>query len=310
MREYSPLNRVNVEPEHLPVMLEETLQCLAPQPGEMMLDGTLGLGGHAVEILRGLIPGGTLVGIDRDSQALERASERLAAVGGEYRLLHGTFDAVGQLLREAGLGPDGVLDGLLLDLGVSSMQLDRAERGFSFRNDGPLDMRMDPEAGESAASWLAGIPVEELSRVIRRYGEEPQAGRIARGIDGYRQERRIETTGQLAALIEELVPRRGKKIHPATKTFQAIRIVINRELDCLRDALERLDRYMKPGGRVVVLSYHSLEDRLVKEAFRQRVKEGLFLAHPAGLLRPSETEVSSNPRSRSARLRAVVRPGG
>ncbi len=310
MREYSPLNRVNVEPEHLPVMLEETLRCLAPQPGETMLDGTLGLGGHAVEILRGLIPGGTLVGIDRDPQALERASTRLDGVGGEYRLLHGTFDALGQLLREAGLGPDGALDGLLLDLGVSSMQLDRAERGFSFRNDGPLDMRMDPGAGESAASWLAAVPVEELSRVIRRYGEEPQAGRIARGIDRYRQEQRIETTGQLASLIEELVPRRGKKIHPATRTFQAIRIVINRELDCLRETLERLDRYMKPGGRVVVLSYHSLEDRLVKEAFRQRVKEGLFLAHPAGLLRPSETEVSSNPRSRSARLRAAVRPGG
>ncbi len=304
------MNRVNVEPEHLPVMVEETLQCLAPQPGETMLDGTLGLGGHAVEIFRALMPGGTLVGIDRDPQALERASARLDGVGGEYRLLHGTFDAMGQLLQEAGLGPDGALDGLLLDLGVSSMQLDRAERGFSFRNDGPLDMRMDPGAGESAASWLAAVPVEELSRVIRRYGEDPQAGRIARGIDRYRQERRIETTGQLSALIEELVPRRGKKIHPATRTFQAIRIVINRELDCLREALERLDRYMKPGGRVVVLSYHSLEDRLVKEAFRQRVKEGLFLAHPAGLLRPSETEVSSNPRSRSARLRAVVRPGG
>ncbi len=304
------MNRVNVEPEHLPVMLEETLRCLAPQPGETMLDATLGLGGHAVEILRGLMPGGTLVGIDRDSQALKQASARLDAVGGEYRLLHGTFDAAGQLLREAGLGPDGALDGLLLDLGVSSMQLDLAERGFSFRNDGPLDMRMDPETGESAASWLAAIPVEELSRVIRRYGEDPQAGRIARGIDRYRQEQRIETTGQLAALIEELVPRRGKKIHPATKTFQAIRIVINRELDCLRDTLERLDRYMKPGGRVVVLSYHSLEDRLVKESFRQRVKEGLFLAPAAGLLRPSETEVSSNPRSRSARLRTVIRPGG
>ena len=304
------MNRVNVEPEHLPVMLEETLQCLAPQPGEMMLDATLGLGGHAVEILRGLMPGGTLVGIDRDPQALQQACERLSALGGEHRLLHGTFDAAGQLLREAGLGPDGVLDGLLLDLGVSSMQLDRAERGFSFRKDGPLDMRMDPETGESAASWLAGAQVEELSRVIRRYGEDPQAGRIARGIDRYRRQQRIETTGQLSALIEELVPRRGKKIHPATKTFQAIRIVINRELDCLRELLERLDRYMRPGGRGVVLSYHSLEDRLVKEAFRLRVKEGLFLAHPAGLLRPSETEVNSNPRSRSARLRAVVRPGG
>lgn len=304
------MNRVNVEPEHLPVMLEETLQCLAPQPGETVLDGTLGLGGHAVEILRRLAPGGTLIGIDRDPQALEQAAKRLDGAGGEYRLLHGTFDLAGQLLRESGISPDGALDGLLLDLGVSSMQLDRAERGFSFQNDGPLDMRMDPGARESAASWIAGTPVEEMSRVIRRYGEEPQAGRIARGIDRSRQQQPIETTGQLSALIEELVPRRGKKIHPATKTFQAIRIVVNRELDCLRDALDRLDRYMKPGGRVVVLSYHSLEDRLVKGAFRQRVQEGLFLPHPAGLQRPSETEVRANPRSRSARLRAVVRPGG
>ena len=174
------MNRVNVEPEHLPVMLEETLLCLAPRPGETMLDGTLGLGGHAVELLRRLSPGGVLIGIDRDPEALEQASKRLSGVGGEYRLLHGTFDRMGKLLKEGGIAPDAALDGMLLDLGVSSMQLDRAERGFSFQNDGPLDMRMDPGAEESAASWLARVPVEELSGAIRRYGEEPQAGRIAR----------------------------------------------------------------------------------------------------------------------------------
>ena len=230
-------------------------------------------------------------------------------MGGSYRLLHGTFDRVGELLKELELSSDGAFDGLLLDLGVSSMQLDRAERGFSFRNDGPLDMRMDPGEEESAASWLAQAPVEELARVIRRYGEEPQAGKIARAIDRARRERPITTTAELSSLIEELVPRRGKKIHPATKTFQAIRIVVNRELDCLRDALEKLDRYMKPGGRVVVLSYHSLEDRLVKTVFRDRVREGFFISHPDGLQRPTQTEVQSNPRSRSARLRAVVRAG-
>ena len=310
MREYSPLNRVNVEPEHLPVMLEETLLCLAPRPGETMLDGTLGLGGHGVELLKRLSPGGVLIGIDRDPEALEQASKRLSGVGGEYRLLHGTFDRMGKLLKEGGIAPDAALDGMLLDLGVSSMQLDRAERGFSFQNDGPLDMRMDPGAEESAASWLARVPVEELSGAIRRYGEEPQAGRIARAIDRRRKERPIETTGELAALIEDLVPRRGKKIHPATRTFQAIRIIVNRELDCLEETLGKLDRYMKPGGRVVVLSYHSLEDRLVKTVFRDRAAEGFFLPHPDGLQRPGEAEVRLNPRSRSARLRAVVRAGG
>ena len=303
------MNRVNAEPEHLPVMLEETLRCLAPRPGETMLDGTLGLGGHAAEILSRLSPGGELIGLDRDPEALTLAAKRLDGVGGNYRLLHGTFDRVGELLKELELSSDGAFDGLLLDLGVSSMQLDRAERGFSFRNDGPLDMRMDPGEEESAASWLAKAPVEELARVIRRYGEEPQAGKIARAIDRARRERPITTTAELSSLIEELVPRRGKKIHPATKTFQAIRIVVNRELDCLRDALEKLDRYMKPGGRVVVLSYHSLEDRLVKTVFRDRVREGFFISHPDGLQRPTQTEVQSNPRSRSARLRAVVRAG-
>lgn len=303
------MNRVNAEPEHLPVMLEETLRCLAPRPGETMLDGTLGLGGHAAEILSRLSPGGELIGLDRDPEALTLAAKRLDGVGGNYRLLHGTFDRVGELLKELELSSDGAFDGLLLDLGVSSMQLDRAERGFSFRNDGPLDMRMDPGEKESAASWLAQAPVEELARVIRRYGEEPQAGKIARAIDRGRRERPITTTAELASLIEELVPRRGKKIHPATKTFQAIRIVVNRELDCLRDALEKLDRYMKPGGRVVVLSYHSLEDRIVKTVFRDRVREGFFISHPDGLQRPTQTEVQSNRRSRSARLRAVVRAG-
>ncbi|HBO50965.1 MAG: 16S rRNA (cytosine(1402)-N(4))-methyltransferase RsmH [Planctomycetota bacterium] len=300
---------MNAEPEHLPVMLEETLRCLAPRPGETMLDGTLGLGGHAAEILSRLSPGGELIGLDRDPEALTLAAKRLDGVGGNYRLLHGTFDRVGELLKELELSSDGAFDGLLLDLGVSSMQLDRAERGFSFRNDGPLDMRMDPGEKESAASWLAQAPVEELARVIRRYGEEPQAGKIARAIDRGRRERPITTTAELASLIEELVPRRGKKIHPATKTFQAIRIVVNRELDCLRDALEKLDRYMKPGGRVVVLSYHSLEDRIVKTVFRDRVREGFFISHPDGLQRPTQTEVQSNRRSRSARLRAVVRAG-
>ena len=303
------MNRVNAEPEHLPVMLEETLRCLAPRPGETMRDGTLGLGGHAAEILSRLSPGGELIGLDRDPEALTLAAKRLDGVGGNYRLLHGTFDRVGELLKELELSSDGAFDGLLLDLGVSSMQLDRAERGFSFRNDGPLDMRMDPGEEESAASWLAQAPVEEIARVIRRYGEEPQAGKIARAIDRGRRERPITTTTELSSLIEELVPRRGKKIHPATKTFQAIRIAVNRELDCLRDALEKLDRYMKPGGRVVVLSYHSLEDRLVKTVFRDRVREGLFISHPDGLQRPTQTEVQSNPRSRSARLRAVVRAG-
>jgi 16S rRNA (cytosine1402-N4)-methyltransferase len=199
---------------------------------------------------------------------------------------------------------------VLFDLGVSSLQLDRPERGFSFLREGPLDMRMAPEEGESAAEFLRRVSVEELERVLREYGEEPRARKVAQAIDQTRRSEALQTTVQLARVVESVLPRKGRKTHPATRTFQAIRIAINRELEYLRLVLRDLDRLVKPGGRVVVLSYHSLEDRIVKENFRARVGEGIYRRLLAKALRPSAAEVASNPRARSARLRAVARRGG
>lgn len=299
----------NSRPLHRPVMLEETLRCLAPRPGEVMVDGTVGTAGHAVEILKRLRPGGLLVGIDRDREALGEAERRLQAVGGKYRLFHGFYTQIGEFLRLPGKTPEGALDGVLLDLGASSVQLDRPERGFSFRHDGPLSMRMDASAGESAAELLERVSVEELEDVLRRYGEERAARRIAHAIDRFRKGQRIETTGQLARIVEKVLPRKGRRIHPATRTFQALRIAVNRELEYLRLALRDMDRFVQPGGRVVVLSYHSLEDREVKRILGGRVKDGIYRWLFKGVLRASREEVDENPRSRSAKLRAVVRAG-
>ncbi len=292
---------------HLPVLLREVIERLDPQPGETHVDGTVGAGGHAVEVLSRLGSSGLLIGIDRDPEALEIAKQKLQGVGFPFRLFRGDYSKLGDFLRLSGLAPEGAMDGLLLDLGVSSMQLDRPERGFSFLRDGPLDMRMSPGEGESAVEFLKRVSVEELERVLRELGEEPAARKIARAIDSARREGKLETTGQLADLVESVVPRRGKRTHPATRSFQGIRIAINRELEHLRLVLRDLDRWIRPGGRVVVLSYHSLEDRIVKESFRQRVEEGLYQWCMPNPLTPSPEEVYKNPRARSAKLRAVVR---
>lgn len=292
---------------HRPVLLAEALSRLDPRAGEVHVDGTLGGAGHAVEILKRVGPDGLLIGIDRDVEALEVARPRLEATGLPFRLFAGSYSEVLSFVQSLGLPREGAVDGLLLDLGVSSLQLDRPERGFSFLRSGPLDMRMAPGEGESAADFLRRVTVEDLERVLKDYGEEPQARRIARAIDAARRKERLETTAQLARIVEDVVPRQGRKTHPATRTFQGIRIAINRELEHLRYVLRDLDRWVRPGGRVVVLSYHSLEDRLVKESFRQGVRQGFFrwgLPNPA---RASEAEIEENPRSRSVRLRSVSR---
>ncbi|HVR76584.1 MAG TPA: 16S rRNA (cytosine(1402)-N(4))-methyltransferase RsmH [Planctomycetota bacterium] len=295
--------------EHRPVLLEEVLERLDPRPGEIHVDCTLGAGGHAAAVLSRLGEKGLLIGIDRDPEAIEAARPRLEAAGFPFRIIEGPYSRLQEYLRLVGLAPEGAVDGLLLDLGVSSLQLDRPERGFSFLRDGPLDMRMSPVEGDSARAFLANAPTPEIERVLRDYGEEPAAGRIARAIDRARKEEGIETTGRLARIIEGILPRQGKKTHPATRSFQGIRIAVNRELEHLRLVLRDLDRWVKPGGRVVVLSYHSLEDRMVKESFRERTREGIYRVVPPSPLRPGAKEIESNPRSRSARLRSVVREG-
>jgi 16S rRNA (cytosine1402-N4)-methyltransferase len=288
-------------------MTREVIARLDPRPGQIVLDATVGLGGHASLILEKIRPGGLLVGIDRDPEALRVAASRLRSVGEEFLLHKGSFASIEEALREAGAPVEGGLHGALFDLGVSSYQLDTAARGFGFSREGPLDMRMDPSGGEDAAALLARLPTEEIARLLRTYGEEPAAGKIARAIDRKKREGKLRSTVDLARAVEEVLPRRGRKVHPATRTFMAIRIAVNDELGALRQAVSAIDRYLRPGGRVVILSYHSLEDRITKVLFREREREGIFEIDEPDPLSPSEEEIEANPRARSAKLRSAVR---
>jgi 16S rRNA (cytosine1402-N4)-methyltransferase len=304
---------------HLSVLPDEVIQFLNPQPGGTYLDGTLGGAGHAGLVLERCTPGGMLVGIDQDQEALQAAGRRLADFGTAARLVHGNFGELEQYLGQLEIP---ALDGFILDLGVSSHQLDSAGRGFSFQQDAPLDMRMDTSCGKTAAELLNDLPETELERIIRDYGEERWAKRIALFIVKARQEAPIEKTLQLVDIIKGAVPKAkwDERIHPATRTFQAIRIAVNRELENLEKGLRAaLDR-LKPEGRGVVISFHSLEDRIVKHLFREyasgctcprnfpvcacnntpRVR--VLTGRPVTAT-PQELEI--NPRSRSAKLRAV-----
>ena len=296
---------------HRPVMRTEAVHFLAPDRGGIYVDGTVGLGGHAAAILAAG-PEVRLIGIDRDPQALRYAAARLAQFGDRVRLVHGNYRDLAEIL--AGLGIEAI-DGFLLDLGLSSLQLDAPERGFSFRADGPLDMRMDPTQKTSAADLVNGASVEELARILRDYGEERFAGRIARAIVAARP---IETTGALAEVVRRAIPRRfhERRIDPATRTFQALRIAVNDELRNLQDGLAAGFAALRPGGVIVVISFHSLEDRIVKRFFRklatpryESLAPGPPLPPQAEVLtkkplRPSEEEIGENPRARSAKLRA------
>ncbi len=302
--------------DHRTVMLNEAVDALAVRPDGIYFDGTYGRGGHSRLILQRLGPRGRLVGFDKDVQAVQAAQRELAQEP-RFTMVHDSFARIAEVAEAFDLL--GRVDGLLLDLGVSSPQLDQADRGFSFMQDGPLDMRMDTTRGESAAQWLAHVEEDELARVIREYGEERFARRIARAIVAGRERQPLRRTAELAALIERAVPRRDPHKHPATRTFQAIRIHINRELEalqqCLRDALEVLAR----GARLVVISFHSLEDRLVKRFMReqargQRLPKGVPVRHEQSnarlrilgkARRPSEQEVADNPRARSAIMRVA-----
>ncbi len=303
---------------HTPVLLEEAVTGLRVRPEGCYLDCTFGRGGHARAVLSRLCERGRLYTMDRDPQAFAEA-EALRAVDGRLVPVHAPFSELASWAQRWGVA--GRLDGVLMDLGVSSPQLDAPERGFGFQQDGPLDMRMDPESGAPASEWLAGAEPSEIARILHQYGEEPQARRIAGAIVRERAREPIATTGRLAQIVADTVGRCGERRHPATRTFQAIRIHINRELQELATALEQALQVLAPGGRLVVISFHSLEDRLVKRFLRRHAQgtsppRGLPVRGPApagplrlvgGLVRPSPAERARNPRARSARLRVAER---
>ncbi len=285
---------------HQPVLLAESMELLAVRPGGFWVDGTVGAGGHAAEILRRSAPDGRLLAADRDADALAAAAETLASFGARVRLVHADYRELPGLIDEA---PSGIL----LDLGVSSMQLDRPERGFSLKSDGPLDMRMDPRGGITAAEVVNRVPEAELADIIHRYGEERAARRIARRIVERRRRAPFRGTQDLAEVVRSAARRpRRRGIDAATLTFQALRIHVNRELEGLGAALDRLARRLAPGGRLVVIAFHSLEDREVKQAFRSAASAG-FRVLTRKPVRATHEETARNPRARSARLRAIER---
>jgi len=283
-------------------MPEEVIENLRPAPGETVVDATVGGGGHAALVLREIAPSGTLIGIDRDEDAIAEAGKKLDSKGGRISLVHGRMSEIGEILVRAGL--DGA-DCILADLGVSSFQFDSGPRGFSIRNDGPLDMRMDRSEGMSAKELIRESDAEDLERIFREYGEERHSRRIARAL----ARRDIATTGELASAVELAIPRaRGRqRIHPATRVFQALRIAVNDELAEVSRFVDVAPELLRPGGRLVIISYHSLEDRIVKRAFREHAAGNEFELPRRKALKPSEAEVERNPRARSAKLRVLVR---
>jgi 16S rRNA (cytosine1402-N4)-methyltransferase len=295
---------------HRPVMVTEVLEYLRPRTDGCYLDATVGEGGHAEALLEASAPNGRVFGFDRDPHALAVARERLAGYGPRCVLSHGDYREIDDWLPPLGVE---LLDGILLDLGLSSYQLDLPERGFSFRTDGPLDMRFDPSQGTTAADLVAQCSERELCQALQEYGEERWARRIARAIVRRREQEPLLTTAQLASVIERAVPPAARygRIHPATRTFQALRIAVNRELDGLGEALERLVDHLAPSGRLCVLTYHSLEDRIVKHRFRALAATAqggtgrLVTVLTRRPLRPTPKEIESNPKSRSAKFRAV-----
>lgn len=310
-------------PSHVPVLLNETIDLLAPHPGGVYVDCTVGAGGHARAILERVGPNGMVVGIDRDPQAIEAARRNLAVYGDQLILVRDNFANLRHILSRLAIE---AADGFVFDLGVSSIQLEDEQRGFSYWKDGPLDMRMDPSQTTTAYHLVNGLTEDELARVIAEYGEERWARRIAQFIVRHRERERIETTGQLVEIIKAAVPAAARREggHPARRTFQALRIAVNDELGSLERSLEDAVDLTKPGGRVCAISFHSLEDRIVKNVFR-RLARGCECPPDAPTCRcgkapvvrvltpkpvtPGAGEVAANPRARSARLRAAERLG-
>jgi 16S rRNA (cytosine1402-N4)-methyltransferase len=302
---------------HKAVLLQEIITALQPRPAGIYIDGTIGAGGHATALLEASTPDGQLFGLDRDQSALELARGQLRQFGHRVNLFHANFDRLTQIAKAQNI-PQA--DGILLDLGVSSMHLDQPERGFSFQTDGPLDMRMDPSQGQTAADLLNNLPEDELANLIYRYGEERHSRRIARAIIRARPIRRTVELAQIVVRASQSGQSKRAKIHPATRTFQALRIAVNDELGALERALPQALACLKPGGRLAVISFHSLEDRLVKQYFRQEAQDCICppeqpvctCRHKATIdiitkrpITPSLDEIDANPRARSAKLRVV-----
>lgn len=293
---------------HMPVMTDEVLEYLKPAPGKVIVDGTMGTGGHSRAILERIAPGGRLIGIDRDLDSLSICRERLKNFGDACEFVHGSFSDIDTILISRGIRK---VDGILFDLGISSYQLADPDRGFSFQNEGPLDMRMDKDGYISAYDLVNNLNEDELSTMLRNFGQERWHNRIAHLLVQERQAHPISTTTQLTDIVLRSIPYRFRhrynRIHPATRTFQAVRIAVNRELETLETALNKSAGLLKKQGRICVISFHSLEDRAVKLYLRKMRDEGIFNVLTPKPLVPQETEVELNPSSRSSKFRAAER---
>ena len=289
---------------HTPVMFNEVISYLKLLPGKVIVDCTVGEGGHSEGILRKITPGGHLIGIDQDDDALSISRLRLSPFEGSFTLVQENFQNVRDVLKRLSLD---AMDGIVLDLGISTMQLITPERGFSFQNEGPLNMRMDKRAQITAFDLVNNLSEEELANLIFTFGEERYSRRIARSIVAQRKSQPVATTKQLANIVLDAVPYadRFKRIHPATRTFQALRIAVNRELEVLQTALTEAIDLLNPGGRMCVISFHSLEDRIVKHEFRAQAKNGRVKILTKKPLLPTEQEITENAKSRSAKLRVI-----
>ncbi len=301
--------------EHVPVMLAEVLATLNPQPGQTVVDCTLGFGGHSAELLKRVGPEGKLVAFDLDPDNLSRTVPKLESIGNPFLAVHANFAGLAGVLAANGITQ---IHGLLADLGMSSMQVDDPDRGFSFRRDGPLDMRMDRSRGRTGADLLNTLSAEDLAAAFRDLGDEPEAEQIAQAIVSEREKTPFERTGQLREVIEKAAPvtvirspgkgpARKQQLLPATRVFQALRILVNRELANLQSLLRTLPDVLAPGGVAAIISFHSGEDRLVKSAFRAGIQAGIYSEASDDPVRPSEEEKLTNPRSRSAKLRCAQR---
>ncbi|MGQ9776107.1 MAG: 16S rRNA (cytosine(1402)-N(4))-methyltransferase RsmH [Thermodesulfobacteriota bacterium] len=291
---------------HIPVMVEEVMEYLRCEPRGVYVDATLGEGGHAEEILKRSAPHGILIGIEWDEEAIEEAKRKLEPYGRRVRIFRENFIHLQELLREEKIEE---VDGILLDLGLSSLQLEKAERGFSFQKEGPLDMRMDRRTQQIATDLVNHLSIAELEKMLKEFGEERWAKRIARAIVMEREKEPIRTTQALRKVVHQVIPKRfhSRRIDPATKTFQALRIKLNKELENLKRILDSGWQVLRGGGRFVVLSFHSLEDRMVKEAFGRLEKEGRMRILTPKPISPTLSERIENPRSRSAKLRCAER---